>query len=332
MLLAVLVAALSLGRGVMLPGSVVTEDDFRTLSEWKANLVRYQMHPYGRFKLDWGASEAEELAFFDRWFSERLDYLERTVLPLSRKYGMRVVVDMHLPPGRKKDEKAKQYEMLNNKAYADRFVSAWTETARRFAGNEDVIYGYDLINEPFQGGNVLFDYRDLQERAAKAIRGIDAKTPIIVESNWFDSPAAFKEMRPMDVTNVIYEFHSYWPMAFTHQGIHGYAKGMRYPDDSKEWNKMGLARELRAALEFREKYGVKLYCGEFSAINWAEGADVWISDMIALLEEHGIDWTFHAFREWPGWSVEHVGPDIGSMVPSKDNPRMRALKAGLRGR
>ena len=72
--------------------------------------------------------------------------------------------------------------------------------------------------------------------------------------------------------------------------------------------------------------------GEFSAITWADGADRYIADCISLFNEHGFDWTYHAFREWPGWSVEHECEAPGGRFrPSSDNPRLRVLRAGLLG-
>ena len=49
------------------------------------------------------------------------------------------------------------------------------------------------------------------------------------------------------------------------------------------------------------------------------------------LEEFGWDWSYHAFREWGGWSVEHASEAPGRpFVPSADNPRRRALLDGFR--
>jgi hypothetical protein len=81
---------------------------------------------------------------------------------------------------------------------------------------------------------------------------------------------------------------------------------------------------------FEKKYNAKIYVGEFSAINWAEGADRYIADCIDVFNEYNWDWTFHAFREWAGWSVEHVGTNARDLRPSSDNPRKRALLEGLR--
>lgn len=42
-------------------------------------------------------------------------------------------------------------------------------------------------------------------------------------------------------------------------------------------------------------------------------------------EEYGWDWSYHAFREWNGWSLEHEGESHVSMRPSPDNSRKRVL-------
>jgi hypothetical protein len=43
------------------------------------------------------------------------------------------------------------------------------------------------------------------------------------------------------------------------------------------------------------------------------------SDCIELFEEFGWDWSYHAFREWSGWSVEddQDDQDQGDTAPSK---------------
>ena len=73
----------------------------------------------------------------------------------------------------------------------------------------------------------------------------------------------------------------------------------------------------------------RILVGEFSAAAWAKGADAYIRDCIEVFDSYGWDWAYHAFREWPGWSVEHEGTGPGDMRPSADNPRMRVLKGAL---
>ena len=81
---------------------------------------------------------------------------------------------------------------------------------------------------------------------------------------------------------------------------------------------------------FQKKYGAKIYVGEFSAVCWAPDAEKYLRDVISVFEEYGWDWSYHAFREWPGWSVEHEGEDDASLRLSPDNPRRRALMDALR--
>jgi hypothetical protein len=80
--------------------------------------------------------------------------------------------------------------------------------------------------------------------------------------------------------------------------------------EGKRWDKAQLEAAMKPAVDFQKNYGVHIYVGEFSAIRWAPGDSAYryLKDLIELFEAHGWDWTYHAFREWDGWSVEH-GPD-----------------------
>ena len=49
-----------------------------------------------------------------------------------------------------------------------------------------------------------------------------------------------------------------------------------------------------------------------------------------MFDEYGWDWTYHAFREWNGWSVEHEGSNSQDLKPSAGNPRKDALLEGFR--
>ena len=87
-----------------------------------------------------------------------------------------------------------------------------------------------------------------------------------------------------------------------------------------------MKRALKPVVEFQRKYGVHIYIGEFSAIRWApdDSACRYLKDLIDIFEAHGWDWSYHAFREWDGWSVEH-GPDPKDHAgPVADRPRATA--------
>ena len=102
--------------------------------------------------------------------------------------------------------------------------------------------------------------------------------------------------------------------------------------EKKGWNKDYLRAQLKPVLEFQRKTGCRIYVGEFSAVAWAPGADAYLRDCIDLFEEYGWDWTYHAFREYAGWSVEHEGEDAKSLRPAADTPRKRVLLEGFRAK
>lgn len=312
-------------RGVMLPGRDPTEEDFATLAEWGATLARYQM------VRNWSAvGDNRDLDEFRTWIDGKIDCLETVVLPCARKYGIKVVVDLHVTPGGRTEDR--EMAMFREKEFADAFVETWRRIATRLKGNADAIYGYDLVNEPNQIGRAPFDYWTLQRRAAEAVREIDPDTAIVVESNDWDSPGAFAYLSPLRMDNVIYQVHCYRPMEFTHQGVGGRPVGAVWPDPSKGWDRDLIRRTMEPVREFQKRHGAKIYVGEFSASTWAPGSDAYLRDCIAVFEEFGWDWSYHAFREWGGWSVEHASEAPGRpFVPSADNPRKRALLDGFRG-
>ncbi len=311
-------------RGVMLPGKACTENDFQTLCAWGTTLVRYQMTD-GPAPASGETTEAY-LARYRAWLGGKLDHLDHDVLPWAVRYGMEVVVDLHTPPG------GNDGRMMNDESLATEFISLWRGIATRFLGRAG-IYGYDLWNEPNQTGPALYDYWTLQRLAAEAVRAVDPETPVIVESNKKDSPLTFSYLSPMALTNVIYQLHMYEPGSYTHQGVAGETNFeiIDYPREGRD--KAYLQQVLAAARAFETAHGAKIYVGEFSAPSWAGGVETYLGDLIDIFAEYGWDWTYHAFREWAGWSVEHDWVKLGitpdCFVASADNPRKRALLAGI---
>ena len=313
-------------KGVML-GHGMKEDDFKVLHDWGVTLARFQM------TRGWNSVGANrDIEDYWRYIDTCLDDLENH-LKWAEKYGIKIVIDLHAAPGAR-DEHKDEY-MFHDAKYADAFIETWRRIARRFRNRESV-YGFDLINEPQQTDVAQpgCDYWTLQSRAAEAIREIDPETPIIIESNYYDAPSAFAFMCPLRLKNIIYQAHMYQPMDFTHQGVQGKWKPVAYPDREKGYDREFLRKALSKVREFELKHGARIYIGEFSAISWAEGAGEYIADVISIMDEYGWDWSYHAFREWQGWSVEHAaaqkGP--GKYVASDVNPRKRALLNGFRKR
>ncbi len=314
-------------RGCMLPGRATTEEDIETLHRWGATMARFQMSR---------RSENTNLVEYAAWVDSRLDNLE-DVLRWADARGMKICVDLHVTPGGR--NASREHAMFRDARLADAFVETWRHIAARCAPIVQemgpVIYGYDLVNEPVQLGRAPIDYWTLQRRAAEAVREIDPVTPIVIESNDWDSPDAYAYLSPLAMDNVIYQIHVYEPHAFTHQGVakrprEEDGKPIAWPDAAKGWTREFLRQKLTPVLDFQKRHNCRIYVGEFSAAAWAPGAENYLRDCIALFNEFGWDWTYHAFRESPVWDVEKIGSSIPAMEPApEDTPRKRALLDGF---
>ena len=300
-------------RGVMSP-TTWSDEDLRVLGEeWNANVIRWQLsRNWGQFHTD------RDLGEYDRWLKERLEDLDRAMAACHR-YGIKVVVDLHTPPGGRYPNH--ELAIFHEPSFQDHWVATWEEIARRYQGHP-ALWGYDLINEPYQrvpSPPGVADFLGAQARAARAIRAIDPQVPVFIAAAESDSPEGFRDLEPVDVPNVIYQVHMYAPHEFTHQGVEGAWKRITYPGpiQGRDWNREQLRKVFEPVRAFQLAYNVHIYVGEFSAIRWAPGSAAYLRDCIELFEEYGWDWSFHSYREWHGWSVEH-GEDPGNPLPTKE--------------
>jgi len=293
----------------------------KTLADWGANLVRYQMTRNWNAVGDVNRDKDE----FTRWIDKSLDTLDK-ILADCEKLGILVCIDLHTPPGGRLEDKSMR--MFYEPEYADFFVEVWKRIAARYKGRP-AVWGYDLINEPCQNKpspEGCDNYWALQERAAKAVRAIDADTAIIVEVDQWDDPGGYDFVRPMQVPGIVYQAHMYRPHAFTHQGVHGGQDRWAYPGVISKvlYDKDALRRELQPVRDFQLAYNVPIYIGEFSAIRWGKGSDRYLEDVTDIFEEYGWDWSYHAFREWSGWSLEH-SDDEADQKPAATPPARQAV-------
>lgn len=304
-------------RGAMV-SYFTTEKDLEDLRLNGANVIRYQiLHDWKPSTPDLAVEELN--AWLPKLFA-RLD----TVLSACERLGMRVIVDLHSPPGGKNEKGS--HRIFFEKEHADRFVETWMRLAAHLRGRK-AVYGYDLVNEPIQWGKAPFGFLSLQKRAAEAIRRVDPETPIVVAADCGDLPCGFKNLDEIGLKDIIYEVHMYEPHRFTHQGVlKDCPNGVKYPDGV--FNRAALEKALEPVVAFQKKTGARILVGEFSAVSWAEGADAYLRDVIEIFEMKGWDWCYHAWREWEAWSVEHEGMHAKTFAPSADNPRKRALLDG----
>ncbi|MBT3376535.1 MAG: cellulase family glycosylhydrolase [Lentisphaerae bacterium] len=307
-------------RGAMVSPNVSPESLETFATDWNANVIRWQL-------TNWKPKgDSFDLAGYDRWLKRELTKLD-AALPLCEKHRMYVVVDLHSKPGGGPDSGK---SLFTSPECQDKFVANWQMMARRYK-DSPAIWGYDLANEPNEKAVSLdvLDWQGLAERAARAIREIDQEHAIIVEPTEGGGPNGFVALNPIDVSNVVYSVHVYIPHTFTHQGVRDqWPTPHTYPGTigGQEWTKDRIEQALKPVLEFQKTFNAHIYVGEFSAIRWAPDSSAYryLRDCIDIFESHDWDWTYHAFREWTGWSVEHTS-DRGNREPATTPTKRQTL-------
>ena len=300
----------SVVRGFMVSGRG-SQEDYDDIRSWGANVIRLQVHP-----ARYATREGKE---FWAALPSYLDQVEQQVRR-AKQAGLKIVVDLHEPPF--PNAKFERPEFWNRKDLADTFCRVWTEIAKRLLPYKETIWGYDLCNEPLdrtQLPNAPYQWRPLAIKILNAIRKVDPETWIIYETGPGSLFNGFKGLEPLPDKHIIYGAHFYYPQKFTHQGVSDIkgtdlAEAMKQVDihypgliDGYLWDKNRLAGFLKDADEFQAKWKVPVYVGEFSVIRWApkDAATNWLQDVVDLFEARGWSWSYHAFREFHGWSLEH---------------------------
>ena len=290
--------------------SYITAPDFQRMASWGLDHVRVPVD-YFLFEDDAnpGVYKEDGLKYIDFALNE------------CRKNGLNMVLDLHHAPGYFFGDGAKN-DLLTNSASQERFLAIWRFFAKRYASEGDNLT-FELLNE------LVWENSDpwnaLWPRVVAAIRAISPQRRVIVGGNMWNSVNELKNLSVADDPNVIYTFHDYLPMIFTHQGA-SWIDGLRdirtpvpYPfntadyaaDFEKHGYNDGLAPNmivdaeyvrcrLQPAYDFIEANKRPLYCGEYGVYEKALIPDVlrWLNDMADALLEYGIGravWSYRGF-------------------------------------
>ncbi len=342
------------------------EATIKDMSTWGANAMRLQLHP---------ATYAQKVA--KKSLKESLPAYLNIVdqkLRIAKNLNLKVVLDLHEPPiyvnGKVPtlDDHNKKGFWASHPEMKDSLIWFWTEMATHFKKDEfkDVIWGYDLFNEPSTGGrHAVQEWLNMVPDIIAAIRKVDTNVWIVFQPGLVtETFAKEKEKIIQKDKRVVYSLHFYCPETFAGQGImyenefsskkfktheEAVAHFLReYPGNSKNhwWegekyqNKETLEAELKPLTDFAKEYKVPVLIGEFSVITWApvQSALNWFKDVIDIFEANHFSWCFHAFREWQGWSLESPeGPKAfwfsgeGSPAPSAtETQRAKYFKSVFR--
>lgn len=304
----------------------IEEEDIKHLSTWGLDHLRLPM--------DYNVLREENGTFKKDGF----DYVKRAV-EWCRKYGLNVILDLHKTAGYSFDKDEQEHGFFAEESYQEYFYTLWEKIARKFAGYGDQV-AFELLNE-VTDEKTMDAWNHISQECIRRIRKITPTVKILVGGYWNNSVAAVKDLAMPADENIVYNFHCYEPLIFTHQGA-GWIDTMPsdyrmsfdhdmsvFWDRTKEYlpNNMIMlepAKDIAHALdsEFFEKLfaeavsvaeerNVPLYCGEYGVINLASPEDTlkWYQSIHAVFEKYGIGRAAWSYKEMDfGLIDEHMDP------------------------
>ncbi|RYD52040.1 MAG: hypothetical protein EOP52_07625 [Sphingobacteriales bacterium] len=320
-------------RGAMV-APTVTAQDLRDLAALGANHIRWQLTWGGFPKSPADTAPPEQYLAWVR----RAIWQAKALMPLCDSLGLHVLIDLHTLPGGQALNKRTYlgHQLFRSASWQAMFRQCWVEIPIAFR-HEPAVWGYDLANEPddFSTGTSTLRWSSLYPSIAIQVRALDRHKTIIVEGSPNARVEGLLQLQPIPKAGpVVYSLHLYTPNLFTHQGLYQYPPNVSYPGriDGVFWDSAQLRKTLQPARDWQLQHHTDIYVGEFSAIRWApdNSAYRYLRDCIALFEEWGWSWAYHAWREWDGWSVEHSTDRNQSLPEPQPTDRLLLLQKAFR--
>lgn len=259
------------------------------------------------------------------------------------EYKLDLILDLHKAAGYDfsivgSDEKN---SLFNDEKLKARFIALWEKVAARYGSQSHI--AFELLNEVVEQ-EAASSWNSLIADAVRAIRKHAAKSVIIYGGIQWNSARTLKLLdKPFD-GNIIYTFHFYEPLIFTHQKAPWVPnmimdREIRYPEtmayfielskalgykgkdvtdaDGKDMGDRLIRDMVREAKEAAEKAGVRLYCGEFGVIDQAPPADTlnWFRDALSIFGGDDIGWAIWSYKEMDFGLVDaHYDPIRGDLI------------------
>ncbi|MFL5576417.1 MAG: glycoside hydrolase family 5 protein [Gemmatimonadaceae bacterium] len=289
-----------------LAGGYATVEDFRKIRRMGFRHVRLPFSPEPIFHED----DPERL---DGPYLAALDRAVDAILAES----LAVIVDMHPEQGG-----AFKKRLAGDDAHVRRVARFWGALARHFATRDPEHLFLEVMNESEVRDRERWDW--VQRKLLHAMRdGAPRHTLIATGARW-GSVKDLTRLEPVDDPNVVYDFHFYDPYEFTHQGATWAVSEWRdlrelpYPASvpgvvpalgdirttsakvtalrygNSGWNADRLAEKLGDVVEWSDRHGVRVICGEFGVLRTgAPRTDRvrWLHDVRSLLERYDFGWS-----------------------------------------
>ena len=264
----------------------IEEKDFDVMAGWGLDHVRIPM--------DYNVLEEADGALSREGF----DRISRAV-GWCQARGLKVVLDLHKTAGYSFDADEHEGGFFHSEAYQERFYRLWEGLAERF--NDPDRIAFELLNE-VTDPSVIGEWNRIAAECIRRIRRIAPRSLILVGSYWNNSPLAVKDLDQPADDRVIYNFHCYDPLNFTHQGATWVPQldiSKRVSFEEAEITPALFEELFESAIRTAEERGAALYCGEYGVIEEATPEDTvkWYRTIHEVFERHEIARSAWSYRE-----------------------------------
>ena len=309
----------------------ISEEDVKRVSEWGLDHVRIPID-YELVETPDGSYKEEGFAYIDN------------ALEWTKKYGLNMVLDLHKTFGFSFDAGEGESGFFENEDYQERFYRLWEEFARRYGNIGDRI-AFELLNE-VTDKEVCDIWNRISETCIERIRKIAPTVKRLVGGYWNNSIESLKDLLPPHDENVVYNFHCYEPLIFTHQGAY-WVPGMNTEarisvnatykeiaeatrehlsmvsvsaesfDPSAPLGTEYFDKYFEEAVRIAEERNVPLYCGEYGVICIADAQETlkWFKLIGKSFNRFGIGRAAWSYKEMDfGLIDEHMKDILDDVV------------------
>jgi aryl-phospho-beta-D-glucosidase BglC (GH1 family) len=250
---------------------------------------------------------------------EAIARLDKTVADITAT-GLIVILDIH-PDMPFMDALGKGDQSVAN------LITFWKTFASHYAGTDPNRVYFEVLNEPHFDD--VYRWAGIQASVIPAIRAVAPRHTIIATGAKWGGVEGLKLLEPVRDENVIYSFHDYDPMTFTHQGATWAGESLKplrkvpYPSSEENiapllgletteqgkkdlawygkqhWDAKKVDEEIATMAEWGAKHHVPVWCGEFGVYKtYSDPAarDAWLHDMRVAFEAHHIGWSMWDYQ------------------------------------
>ncbi|MDE6774949.1 MAG: glycoside hydrolase family 5 protein, partial [Ruminococcus sp.] len=185
--------------------SFITEDDIKIIANAGFDHVR--------LPVDYNLVQNKDGSLIESGFR----YIENCI-EWCGKYGLNIILDLHKTFGFSFDEEENESGFFRSELCISRFIELWTEFAVRY-GKYSNRMAFELLNEVVDESDNE-PWMKIAENTVSAIRRYAPEIKILIGGYMNNSVMTVKYIAPPFDENIIYNFHCYDPLIFTHQGAY----------------------------------------------------------------------------------------------------------------